>query len=499
MTPLTFSMALAPLQPTDSARRAVLALAEQVKATGGRALLVGGCVRDMLLGIPAKDLDVEVYGVAPERLEEIVRGLGKVSDVGKSFAVLKLFVDRVAIDVSIPRTDSKIGDGHRGFAVHADPSMTFAEAARRRDFTVNAIMMDPLTGEVIDPYHGVDDLQARKLRVVDAKLFGDDPLRVLRALQFAARFALTPDESTREVMRSMAPSLKELPRERVGGEWRKLLLRAERPSIGLELGMELGVFHQLHPELPPLAQTPQEPEWHPEGDVWVHTMMCVDVAARVVRRERLYEDDAWTVVLAALCHDFGKPSTTCFEDGRIRSRGHEEAGRAPTESFLRSIAVDHETQKKVVHLVVHHLTPSMFYHLEARGQPVKDGALRALARRLHPATIEDLALLSECDYCGMGPFSDPNDPTKKTFRTHDPYGAWLLGRARAIHAADRKPADVVRGQELIDLGFMSGPDLGEIIKLANKLRDDHGATREDVLMILSSASGDSEIAKEMLT
>lgn len=461
--------------------------------------MVGGCVRDMLLGTEAKDLDVEVYGVAPERLEEIVRALGKVSDVGKSFAVLKLFVDGKVVDVSIPRMDSKIGDGHRGFAVYADPSMSFAEAARRRDFTVNAIMMDPLTGEVIDPYRGVEDLQARRLRIVDAKLFGDDPLRVLRGIQFAARFALVPDEHTREVMRLMAPSLKELPRERVGGEWHKLLLRAERPSIGLELGMELGVFHQLHPELPPLAQTAQEPEWHPEGDVWVHTMMCVDVAARVIRRERLYEEDAWTVMLAVLCHDLGKPATTCFEEGRIRSRGHEEAGREPTSSFLRSIAVDHDTIKKVVNLVAHHLTPSMFYHLEVKGQPVKDGALRALARRLHPATIEDLALVSECDYCGMGPFPDPNDQTKKTFRTYDPYGAWLLGRARVINAADRKPADVVRGQELLELGFMPGPDLGEIIKLANKLRDDHGATREDVLTILSSASGDSDIAKEMLT
>jgi tRNA nucleotidyltransferase (CCA-adding enzyme) len=428
----------------------------------------------------------------------MVRTLGKVSDVGKAFAVLKLVVDSMVVDVGIPRTDSKMGSGHTGFAVHADPSMSYTEAARRRDFTINAIMLDPLTGEIIDPFHGVDDLNVRRLKIVDAKLFGDDPLRVLRGLQFAARFGLSPDEETRNIMRSMAPSLKELPKERIGEEWRKLLLRADRPSIGLELGMDLGVYEQLHPELPPLAKTEQEPEWHPEGNVWVHTMMCVDVAARVIRRERLYEDDAWTVVLGALCHDFGKPSTTCFEEGRIRSRGHEEAGREPTGSFLRSIAVDQDTQKKVINLVVHHLTPSMFYHLEEKGQPISDGALRALARRLHPATIEELALVSECDYCGMGPFPDPNDSEKKTFRTHDPYGTWLLGRARVINAADRKPADVVRGQELVELGFEPGPELGELIKLANKLRDDHGATREDVLTILTTAAGDPEIARSML-
>ncbi|KKW29995.1 MAG: hypothetical protein UY72_C0027G0011, partial [Candidatus Uhrbacteria bacterium GW2011_GWD2_52_7] len=345
MAALTFSMALTPLQPTDSAQRAVLTLAERVKEKGGRALLVGGCVRDMMLGVPSKDFDVEVYGVAPAYLEQIVKEIGPASEIGKAFCVMKLTVDGVDIDVALPRTDSKIAPGHTGFAVQADPSMTYAEAARRRDFTINAILLDPLTGEVIDPYHGAEDLHARTLRVVDEALFADDPLRVLRALQFAARFNLYVDDASKEVMRRALPSLVELPGERIGAEWRKMLLLAQRPSIGLELGLELGVFNQLHPDLPPLAVTPQEPEWHPEGNVWIHTLMSVDVAARLIRKERLEGDDAFVIMLAALCHDLGKATTTALEDGRIRSRGHEEAGREPTERFLRSLAVSSDVSR----------------------------------------------------------------------------------------------------------------------------------------------------------
>ncbi|MCR4311899.1 MAG: CCA tRNA nucleotidyltransferase [Candidatus Uhrbacteria bacterium] len=492
-------MALAPLQPTDSARRAVLVLAQAVKAKGGRALLVGGCVRDMLLAVKPKDFDVEVYGITPVNLEEIVKSLGEASDIGKAFAVLKLHVDDTDIDISIPRTDSKVAPGHTGFAVHADPSMSYAEAARRRDFTVNAIMLDPLTGEIVDPFRGADDLQAKVLRVVDPALFADDPLRVLRGLQFAARFNLQVDEASKEIMRRAVPQLAELPRERVGAEWRKLLLLAERPSIGLELGHELGVYHQLHPELPPLAVTPQEPAWHPEGNVWIHTLMVVDVAARIIRREKLESHQALVVMLAGLCHDFGKAVTTTVEDGRIRSKGHEEAGRALTEHFLDALAVDLETKQRVVSLVVHHLTPSMFYHLETNvGQHVSDGAIRALARRLHPATIVELAHLSECDFCGMGPFPDPEDPSKKSFRTFDPYGTWLLGRALVIDAASHRPLDLLRGQELLEMGFTPGPGIGELITIANRLRDERGATRDDIIRLLSSSAGNIEIAKQRL-
>lgn len=493
-------MTLSSFQPTDSARRAVRELAQKVKERGGRALLVGGCVRDMLLGVEPKDFDVEVYGVAPARLEELVAEVGPYKDVGKAFGVLSLLVDGMAIDVALPRTDSKIAPGHTGFSVHADPSMGYHEAARRRDFTINAIMLDPLTGEIVDPFHGADDLNARVLRVVDAALFADDPLRVLRGLQFAARFNLRADAATKEVMRAAVPHLPELPRERIGGEWRKLLLLAERPSVGLALGMELGAYDAIHPELPPLVATEQEPEWHPEGNVWIHTLMVVDVAARITRREGLTDDDAYTFMLGAFCHDFGKPLTTAVEDGRIRSKGHEEAGREPTLRFLDALAVSHDVRDAVVSLVVHHLAPSMLYKLEVMtGKPVSDGTIRALARRIHPATIKELCMVSEADYCGMGPFPDEKDPSKKSFRTVDPYSSWLFNRALLVDAATDRPPNILRGQELLDLGFAPGPQVGEIIALANKLRDEKGTTHDDVVRVLERAKGNYEAARAGLS
>src|SRR5688572_11173791 len=250
----------------------VVALARAVAAAGGRALLVGGCVRDSILGHSSKDFDIEVFGLEQDRLGAILETFGRVDTVGESFTVFRLG----DIDVSLPRRESKVGRGHRGFAVMGDPTLSPAAAARRRDFTINAIAQDPLTGEIIDPFGGRQDLEQRVLRVVDGGTFGDDSLRVLRALQFAARFELTVPRETRDICGGIP--LDDLPSERVWGEFEKLLLVARRPSIGLRLGMELGVIRQLLPELVPLADCPQDPEWHPEGDVWTHTLLVTDQA-----------------------------------------------------------------------------------------------------------------------------------------------------------------------------------------------------------------------------
>src|SRR5690606_34399373 len=220
-----------PANPLDTAA----AIARAVDAAGGRAWLVGGAVRDRLLGLPAKDLDIEVFGVPAGTLPELLAPFGRVEPVGQSFPVYKV----AGIDVALPRRESKTGRGHKGFTVEGDPRMSFAEAARRRDFTINAIGWDPLTGEYADPYDGRADLAARRLRVVDAERFGDDSLRVLRGIQFAARFELSVDAETRALLARIA--LDDLPAERIWGEVEKLLLRAARPSIGFELARELGV------------------------------------------------------------------------------------------------------------------------------------------------------------------------------------------------------------------------------------------------------------------
>jgi tRNA nucleotidyltransferase (CCA-adding enzyme) len=214
-------------------------IARAVRDRGGRALVVGGWVRDRLLGIASKDLDMEVFGISAGDLPSTLEPFGNVEPIGQSFPVYKVG----AIDIGLPRRESKAGRGHKGFVVQGDPSMSVAEAARRRDFTVNAIAWDPLTDEFDDPFGGRDDLDRRILRAVDPATFGDDSLRALRAVQFAARFALTLDEDTKTLCRTMR--LDDLPPERIWGEIEKLLLRAERPSAGFALALELGIVDQV--------------------------------------------------------------------------------------------------------------------------------------------------------------------------------------------------------------------------------------------------------------
>jgi tRNA nucleotidyltransferase (CCA-adding enzyme) len=415
---------------------------------------------------------------------------GKVSDVGKAFGILKIGLEGgMDIDISLPRTDSKIGEGHRGFALKTDPNMTVEEAAKRRDFSMNALAADPLTGEVHDYFNGIEDIRRRRLRINDIERFKDDPLRVMRGLQFIGRFGLSVDRESLPVLMEMVPLLKELPRERIGEEWRKLLTKSERPSLGLSAGMTLGVFNELHPEFPPLVETPQEREWHPEGDVWVHTLMSVDKAAELTKRDRLDQRQSYTVMLAALCHDIGKPLVTAEEDGRIKSKGHDSAGAEPTKKFLASIGVDNETRDKVVKLVTNHMMPSELWGNEhVRGQKVSDGAIRRLAKRIFPATIRELSLVAESDHLGRGPFDDEQSLEDMLMPPNQyPAAEWLLKRARELQVEESKPEDLTLGREWLKFGFKPGKQIGELIRLANDLRDDKGWTREDVLWAVHAA------------
>src|SRR5205823_3488023 len=282
--------------------------------------------------------------------------VGRVEAVGDSFQVYKLG----AIDASVPRRDSKSGRGHRGFVVEGDPHMSIEEAARRRDFTINAISFDPLTNEYFDPFNGRKDLERRVLRIVDAATFPDDSLRVLRAVQFAARFDLTLDEATRTLCRTIP--LDDLPAERVWGEIEKLLF-APKPSIGFALAMDLGVVAKLFPELQALSGCPQEPEWHPEGDVWVHTLQVIDQAR--TRIDDLPRPHQIAIMLGAVAHDLGKPATTAFSDGRIRSMNHEDQGVPPATAFLDRLNVHtiegYDVRKQVLGITAQHLKPGSWY------------------------------------------------------------------------------------------------------------------------------------------
>ncbi len=441
-------------RPNSSVLDQAVAIAELVRHHGGRALVVGGFVRDRLLGRESKDLDIEVFGIAQEQLPIVLAQLGRVEAVGQAFPVYKVG----SIDVALPRRESKVGRGHKAFDVKGDPNMSVEEAARRRDFTVNAISWDPLADEYIDPIGGRADLERRVLRVVDPNTFGDDSLRVLRALQLAARFRLTPDEQTKALCRQIA--LDDLPSERIWGEFEKLLLQAERPSIGFELARELGVTSALLPEMHALAGCPQEPEWHPEGDCWIHTLMVIDEARRGntdLDRPRLA-----AVMLGAVCHDLGKPQTTALIDGRIRSLGHEEAGVEPATRLLDRLDVhsldNFDVRSQVLGMVAHHLKPGAFYKVR---DEIGDGAFRRLAQRVD---LELLARLARADCNGRtGEF----DCTAMD---------WFIDRARALGVEHRPPPPMLMGRHLLEMGVQPGPRMGEILKAVYELQLDGKVT-----------------------
>jgi tRNA nucleotidyltransferase (CCA-adding enzyme) len=428
--------------PSDPLARAT-DIARAVREAGGRALVVGGWVRDRVMHRDSKDVDVEVYGVAAGPLRDILERLfGRVETVGESFQVFKAG----GIDVSLPRRESKSGRGHRAFEVTGDPAMSIEEAARRRDFTINAIAWDPLTGEYLDPFDGRGDIARRLLRVVDAKTFGDDSLRVLRGIQFAARLEFGLDDDAKTICRGIP--LDDLPAERIWGEIEKLLF-APQPSIGFALAMELGVVGRLFPELQALAGCVQEPEWHPEGDVWVHTLQVIDRAR--TRVDGLARPQQIAVMLGAVCHDFGKPSTTAFSDGRIRSMNHEEQGVAPALAFLDRLNVHsidgYDVRAQVVGITAQHLKPGSWYKVR---DEVGDGAFRRLAAKVD---LELLARVAKSDCEGRRPGAF--DCTAMD---------WFLERARSLGVEHRPPGPILLGRHLLALGLAPGPRVGEILK-----------------------------------
>lgn len=647
----------------------IIRLAKAIKEAGGRAMLVGGCVRDKLMGIEPKDWDLEIYGIEPQKLREILNSFGRVDAVGEAFTVYKLGND---LDVSLPRRERKTGRGHRGFVVEGDPQMSFAEAARRRDFTINAIMQDALTGEIIDVYGGREDLKNKILRVVSKETFAEDSLRVLRAAQFAARFQFEIEPQTVEICRSI--DLTDLPKERIRGELEKLLLKADKPSIGLQWLYDLGVVEQLFPELQSLVGVPQESEWHPEGwlfsalspesfvtsvtqtvavnssftfrefvtspaasatvfptdsrtgnantsrtalsdfkaadetginslfspsptrptviaqseslvwsfgtaatltdevvrvvfkisldkmrpivfpaardfeiirgivlpvavfvmnmlptfeftsqnqfhnqtvnsdssvftlptginissvivdarasavnndvffyfdlsfvgnrdfvhqversfssncfevtlgDVWYHTLLVVDEARKLI--DDLPYAKKVTVMLGAVCHDFGKPATTAFFDGRWRSHAHDEAGVEPTLSFLDKLGIytldGYDVREQIVQLVRYHLKPGEFY----KSKP-GDGAFRRLARKVEPDLLYRVA---KADSLGRNPDWLPKE---KWFKAEAQER--FIERVRELSIEKEAPKPILMGRHLIELGLKPSRRFTEIL------------------------------------
>ncbi len=443
----------------------LLAALSALRSAGGTPRLVGGCVRDWLLGFEPKDFDIEVYHLDYETMGRVLAPFGPTDLVGRSFGVLKVRLEGMEYDFSLPRRESKTGAGHRGFAIAPDPALTEAEAAARRDFTINAIAYDPFADRVIDFHGGTEDLKQRVLRHT-SPAFAEDPLRVLRGFQLAARFELTLAPATAELGRSIRDSYKELPVERVWGEWDKWATKAAKPSLGLAVLKQTG-WLEHYPEIAALDGMPQEPEWHPEGDVLTHTNHCLDALVGLDSWRDGTPHSRRLLSFSVLAHDFGKATTTRQAErrGRLRwtSLEHEAAGGPLAESFLQRIGAPLELINYVRPLVVNHL---MHHYGQAE---LRDTTVRRLARKLAPATLDDLIAVMLADHLGRPPLV-PRATAERI--------GHLRAGARRLALEHSAPKPIVLGRHLVALGYQPGPQFKRALDAAFESQLDGAFTDE---------------------
>ncbi|MDQ6951705.1 MAG: HD domain-containing protein [Mariprofundales bacterium] len=426
---------------------ALRTLCDRVHDAGGRAWLVGGWVRDGLLGLASSDFDVEVYHLTAEQLCAIAESIGKVVLVGKQFGVFKLSCDTlddgpVNIDIALPRTERNRGKGHRGFSVQFAIDIAPSIAGLRRDFTINSMMFDPISHQLLDNHGGRDDLENRALRHVSTA-FVEDPLRPLRAMQFCARFDLALAPETAVLCQRIASQCDQLPVERIWMEWRKWAL-SDYPAAGLAALKQSGWLHG-YPQLLALPDCAQALRWHPEGDAWQHTQLVCNAAAAIANREALSEQKRMVLLFAALCHDLGKPATSKSDDqGIIRSHGHAEAGVGPASAFLRQIGAPSGLKAAVLPLVREHLV-----HLHGAPTP---RAIRRLSARLQPVSMTQWEQLVEADASGRTPLP-PDRPALP----------WLQ-QAEKMRIAQQPPSKIVTGSWLLAHGMVPGRQVGEAMR-----------------------------------
>ena len=427
---------------------------------GATPILVGGCVRDYFLNIPVKDYDVEIFGIdCFEIIEKSLKKYGSVKLVGKSFGVLTLRVDEYDFDFALPRIEKKIGNSHQDFEVITNANLSFKEAAIRRDFTINAIGYDFSKKEFLDPFNGINDLRNKTIKHIDDDTFIEDSLRVYRAVGFASRFDFKIEEKTKVLCKQIVlnDELKYLPKERIYEELKKLFLKSSKPSIGFELIRELGIL-KYFPELEVLINCIQEPEYHPEGDVWIHTMMCLDEMARILKEENIKDEyKKLYLFYAILCHDFGKPFCTKEVNGKITSFKHENLGIESTISFLSKLTNEKKFIEIVCSLVKNHLAPFQLYLAES--------SLKAIKRLSLKVNIEDLCLVCLADCLGRD-ISDKDKCPKAT--------SWLLNSAKELNIQNKAIAPLVQGRDLIALGYKPSKKFKDILDFAFDLQlDEH--------------------------
>ena len=440
---------------------------KDLQEIGATPIIVGGSVRDFFLNIPVKDYDIEIFGI--DSLETIQKSLEKFASVklvGKSFGVLTLRVNEYDFDFALPRIEKKIGNTHQDFEIITNANLSFKEAAIRRDFTINAIGYDFCTKEFLDPFDGLNDLKNRVLKHIDDKTFIEDSLRVYRAVQFSARFDFSLDEKTFELCKKIVQNneLHFLPKERIYEEFKKLFLKSSKPSIGFELLKDLGVL-KYFPELKALISCVQDPIYHPEGDVWIHTMMCLDELSRILKEENIVDEYRKLYLFyAILCHDFGKPFCTKEINGKITSHKHESLGIEPTISFLSKLTNEKKIIEIVSSLVKNHLIPFQLYLAES--------SLKAIKKLSLKVNIEDLCLVCLADCLGRT-IPDKEKCPKAT--------SWVLNKAKELDIHNEPIKPIVQGRDLIELGFKPSDKFKQILEFAFDLQIDENMKKDEII------------------
>lgn len=412
-----------------------------IENNGGKPYFVGGCVRDSVLGISSKDIDVEVFGIDVDKLVDILQEFGKVDVVGKSFGVIKLKTDDEDYDFSLPRLDNKVGVKHTDFEVFVDHNMSIQDAASRRDFTINSMSKDRF-GCIIDPFNGADDLKNQVLRNT-SNAFSQDPLRVMRGFSFCGRFNLIGELGLIKLCRQIKDQFQHLPKERIWTEFEKWAMKSVNHKAGLDF-LVMSHWIDCFPELRNILGVPQDPIYHPESCVYTHTCYVVNAMKDICDRENIEGERRLMLILAALCHDLGKAETTIYRKDRISAPKHDQVGVKISENFLLSINCPHKIIDQVLPLVREHMC-----HINVNFS-VK--MLNKLSVRLGKANIEDLCLLIEADHSGRPPLPKKLPDQAKL----------MLESARVLGVNLKAPPKIVKGKDIIDI-IPPGKDMGELL------------------------------------
>ncbi len=440
-----------------------------INEQGGIVYLVGGAVRDLLLAFhhhnsyqtsaTIKDLDIEVHGLSLDALEKILQNFGPVNLVGKSFGVLRL--KKLDVDWALPRADLP----GRKPVVFIDPFMSMKEAFARRDLTMNAIGINLITFELVDPFGGYSDIQQGILRVPDATRFIEDPLRFYRVMQFIGRFEMKPDDQLDQLCKVM--DISNVSRERIEEEFKKLLLKSQRPSLGIRWLDAIGRLKEILPELAAIKNVPQDPVWHPEGEVLEHTLQALDAAASLSYHNN---PEKLMVMYAALCHDLGKASTTKEVDGVLKSHGHAELGAVLSKKMLKHIMNNKELIKAVVTLVRYHMLPIQF--IQSNASPA---AYKRLAKKLAPeANLGMLAKVAYADKQGRNPqkYTPLQEPMPDIDR--------FIAKSRAIGVYETVEQPVLQGRDLMP-EIEPGPIMGTLVRKAYEIQLNTGVRDKEEL------------------